>query len=499
MKWLNSLTTRTRLFFGLAAMVILLAGVIAAAYRGFSEGQKSQDRVQREMSFVLDLVELRNNFIGTRAAVLETLVSERSQWGRLLQDIRARSEENNQLMRQMLERARDDPALRAKVEEIATILDAYKKTRDNQQIPLLDQGKLDELKSLTLGVQEDRYGSIRAQTHNLQDERIAIVEGLMKDGQASTRNYGRAFLAIGLVGLLVALGLALFMNQIVAAREKVLEEIREAVAVLSSSTAEIVAATTQLASSAVEAASAVSETTTTVEEVRQTTQLSSKKAKEIADAGQHAAQVLQNGRQNVDESVAEMNHIREQMSAIGQTIMLLSEQSQAIGEITGTVNELAEQSNLLAVNAAIEAAKAGEQGKGFAVVAQEIKSMAEQSKQATAQVRNLLADIQKAIGNAVMAAEQASKVVESGVMQSGQAGESIRAAVEATVSAANASTQIAASSQQQLVGVDQVATAMENINQSSAQNAESTRQVETVAQNLHALGQKLRELIEAKV
>src|SRR5206468_6485887 len=88
--------------------------------------------------------------------------------------------------------------------------------------------------------------------------------------------------------------------------------------------------------------------------------------------------------------------IQTQMESIADSVVKLSEQGQAIGEIIATVNDLAEQSNLLAVNASIEAAKAGEQGKGFAVVAQEVKSLAEQSKQATAQVRNLLNDIQKA-------------------------------------------------------------------------------------------------------
>ncbi len=277
--------------------------------------------------------------------------------------------------------------------------------------------------------------------------------------------------------------------------ERVLQEAQEAVNVLSASASEILSVISQLASGATEAAAAVSETTTTVEEVRQTAQLANQKAKDIAGAGRNAAEVLQSGQRSVEAAVEEMNRIREQMGAIAQTIVTLSEQSQAIGEITGTVNELAEQSNLLAVNAAIEAAKAGEQGKGFAVVAQEIRSLAEQSKQATGQVRALLSEIQKAIGNAVMTTEQAGNVVDSGVTQSRQAGESIRTAVDATVEVARTSGQIVATSQQQLTGVDQVAIAMENINRASTQNAQSTKQVESVAQNLHELSQKLKQLV----
>jgi len=191
-----------------------------------------------------------------------------------------------------------------------------------------------------------------------------------------------------------------------------------------------------------------------------------------------------------------ISRIREQMELISESIVKLSEQSQAIGEIIAIVNDLTDQSNLLAVNAAIEAAKPGERGKGFGVVAQEIRSLAEQSKQATAQVRNILSEIQKATSAVVMATEQGSKAVESGVKQSAEVDESIRALADTIAEAAQAATQIAASSQQQLVGTDQVALAMESIKQASTQNVAGTKQAETAAHNLHELGQKLKQLVE---
>jgi len=128
------------------------------------------------------------------------------------------------------------------------------------------------------------------------------------------------------------------------------------------------------------------------------------------------------------------------MESIAESIVRLSEQSQAIGEIIATVNDLAEQSNLLAVNAAIEATKVGEQGKGFVVVAQEIKSLATQSKEATAQVRTLLGDIQKATSAAVLATEQGNKAVEAGVKQTAEAGDSIRLLADSVNEAAQAAT-----------------------------------------------------------
>jgi len=277
---------------------------------------------------------------------------------------------------------------------------------------------------------------------------------------------------------------------------RLMRETREAVDILATSASEILTATTQAASGAAEIAATIHQTTTTVEQVKQTAQLSTQKARHVSERAQEAVKVSQSGKQSVEEAMARMRRIREQMESIAESIIKLSEQGQAIGEIIATVNDLAEQSNLLAVNAAIEAAKAGEQGKGFAVVAQEVKSLAEQSKQATAQVRTILSDIQRATHAAVMAMEQGSKAVGVGMKKSTEAGESIRMLVESIEASAQAAVQIAASSQQQLVGMDQVALAMENVTRASAQNAASAKQVETAARNLHELGQKLKQLAE---
>jgi methyl-accepting chemotaxis protein len=191
-----------------------------------------------------------------------------------------------------------------------------------------------------------------------------------------------------------------------------------------------------------------------------------------------------------------MQRIRLQMEAIAASMMKLAEQSQAIGQIIATVEDLAAQSNLLAVNAAIEAAKAGEHGKGFGVVAQEVKSLAEQSRQATNQVRAILGDIQKATSAAVIATEEGGKAVEAGTQQTEIAGGSIQALSVSVNEAAQTATQIAASSQQQLVGMDQLAGAMENIRQTSTQNVASAKQLETAAGNLNRLGQRLKQMVE---
>ncbi|HUW69093.1 MAG TPA: methyl-accepting chemotaxis protein [bacterium] len=273
-------------------------------------------------------------------------------------------------------------------------------------------------------------------------------------------------------------------------------ELREGFGVLASSSTEILATVSQVAASAAETATAVSETSTTAEEVKQTAHVSNQKAMAVQESAQKASAVSEKGNEAVNDTLEGMNRIREQMESIAETVVHLSEQGQAIGEIIAVVNDLAEQSNLLAVNAAIEATRAGEFGKGFGVVAQEVKSLAEQSRQATTQVRTILMEVQKATSAAVLATEQGTKAVALGVKQAGDAGESIRALMNSVIEASQAATQIAASSQQQLVGMDQIALAIANIKQATTQNMSGTRQLEASATNLQELGVRLKVLVE---
>ncbi|MCK9375380.1 MAG: methyl-accepting chemotaxis protein [Syntrophobacterales bacterium] len=275
------------------------------------------------------------------------------------------------------------------------------------------------------------------------------------------------------------------------------KEVRGGVDVLASAASEIVAVTSQISSGAAEASTAVNQTTATVSEANQAAQLSTQKARYVSESAQKTDQIAQSGKKSMADLIAGMDQIRGQIESIAESVLRLSEHSQVIGEINDAVTNLAEQSNLLAVNAAIEAARAGEQGRGFAVVAQEIRNLAEQSKQATARIRGILSDIQKGMNAAVLATEQGTKAVESGVKQSAVAEASIRALSDSIAESAQAAIQILASTQQQLVGMDQVVSAMENIKQASAQNLSAAQQTESAAHDLHGVGGKLKQLVES--
>lgn len=180
---------------------------------------------------------------------------------------------------------------------------------------------------------------------------------------------------------------------------------------------------------------------------------------------------------------------------IGENTVELAEQTQSIGEIIATVNDIAEQTHLLALNAAIEASRAGEYGKGFAVVASEVKSLADQSKKATVQVRKMLGEIQKAAHGNVSVTQEGSRSMEHAVQAATAAGETIRRLTEAIENSAQTAAQITASANQQATGIVQVQRAMKNIDEVVHQTLTSTRQIEQAAHDLDSVGGSLKTLV----
>jgi methyl-accepting chemotaxis protein len=270
-------------------------------------------------------------------------------------------------------------------------------------------------------------------------------------------------------------------------------QIRETVSTMVSATTEIQAATIQQTASAVEQDTAVTQTVATVEELRATVNQTAQRAQAVADASRASIAVSRAGQAAVTDSVNGMQAIRQQVENIAENILVLSKRTQQIGEIIETVNGLAEQSKLLALNASIEAARAGEEGKGFAVVAMEVRQLADQSRDATARVRDILSEIQQATNTAVMVTEEGSKRAEAGTSLVERAGDAIRELSNTIEDSAQSAAQIAASTQQQINGMDQLTSAMSQIQQATSQTAISTQQTEQSISNLLALANQLEQ------
>ena len=285
------------------------------------------------------------------------------------------------------------------------------------------------------------------------------------------------------------------LENLVQRLNTILYEIKESTAILGSASNEIMATSAQVSASVIQTSSAVSQTSASIDEIKQTAKASSSRAIKTAQSTEHSLESSQKGIMALEDNMQGLNLIKDKMDLIASNIVELSEQSQLIGEIISTVEDIANQSNLLAVNASIEAVRAGENGKGFSVVAQELKNLAEQSKGGTLQVQKILTEIQKMSTTLVMVAEQGANAVSNGIEQAKNAKESISELNQSALEAARAGKQIAASYEQELAGMEQISGAMSSVKEAMGQNTDSIRQVEESARNLNTLSQKLSSIL----
>lgn len=284
-----------------------------------------------------------------------------------------------------------------------------------------------------------------------------------------------------------------------AQRQKVMElidQVREAARELNTAATEILAASTQQATGASQQSAAIAQTSVTTDEVRAITEQTMALVQAVDDSSQRALEVSKTGQTAVQETISSMDQIKEKVEGIAENVLALSEQTQQIGEIINTVGDLASQSNMLALNASVEAARAGEHGKGFSVVAAEVRSLAEQSRQATLQVKAIIDAIQRATNATVMATEEGNKGVDAGLQRVIQARQAIESLGNAVNDNAEIARQVVSGGRQQQAGMEQIAVAIQNINQATNQNLVSTRQTEKAAQNLNELARKLNTVVE---
>jgi methyl-accepting chemotaxis protein len=286
------------------------------------------------------------------------------------------------------------------------------------------------------------------------------------------------------------------LNDTISRLQRMIVRIREAAGNLSAAAADIMSTTAQQVSSANEQSASVSQATASVDEIRTIAAQLVSRAQMVAETAQRTIEISRTGQEVAEQAIAGMAGIKARVDVIDENILALSDRTNQIGKIIDTVNTLASQSNMLALNAAVEAARAGEHGKGFAVVAEEVRSLAERSRKATAQVQEILSDIQGATNKTAMATEEGKKGVDAGVDLVAQMDQAIEQLSVTIDESAQAAMQMVAGGQQQTSGMDQIAMVMQSINEATLQSLDSTRQTEQTVQSLNELARELTAAVE---
>jgi|SRR5271165_1269932 len=221
----------------------------------------------------------------------------------------------------------------------------------------------------------------------------------------------------------------------------------------------------------------------------------SENSNRAADASRQAANTAHEGGEIVEESLAKMRAIAESVGATAQRVEKLGKSTDQIGRIIGVIDDIADQTNLLALNAAIEAARAGEQGRGFAVVADEVRKLAERTTSATKEVAQMVESIQSETRNAVAAMQNGTEQVQNGVQTTARAGDSLRQIIQMSEQVGEMVAHIATAATEQSSATEQVNQNVEQITRLVNESAAGAQQSAKACQDLSRLALELRKTV----
>ena len=325
------------------------------------------------------------------------------------------------------------------------------------------------------------------------DALVSREERLMEEAKTASTEAAQSAIAVvigmAVIAVLLAVGIALVLTRTLT------RQIGGAVQHVQSSSAELQSAANQQVTGARESATAMNEITTTISELLATARQIAESAQRVAHIAEETAKAAKAGDQTLQKTRESVAGIKRQVDLIVTHMLDLGKKSQQIGGILEIINELAEQTNILAINATIEAAGAGDAGKRFAVVADEIRKLADRVGGSTNEIRALVEDVRAAVNATVMTTEGGTKAVDAGTRQFVEVTASLEQITGLVGTTTQAAREIELSTKQQSTAVEQVNMAISNVAQATKETEASSNQTLQTATLLSGLSRDLTRFI----
>jgi len=284
-------------------------------------------------------------------------------------------------------------------------------------------------------------------------------------------------------------------NKAVSNMGNLLSQVTEAVQATASASNEISSSSEEMAAGAQEQSSQTTEVAGAVEQMTKTIMETTKNASTASEAAKNSGIIAKEGGRVVTETIEGMNRVAQVVKQSAEMVHTLGKNSDQIGEIVQVIDDIADQTNLLALNAAIEAARAGEQGRGFAVVADEVRKLAERTTKATKEIASMIKQIQKDTEGAVQSMNQGTNEVARGKELANKAGDSLREIIAGADEVVDMVTQVAAANEEQSSAAEQISKNIEGISNVTQESAAGVQQIARAAEDLNRLTINLQELV----
>ncbi len=277
---------------------------------------------------------------------------------------------------------------------------------------------------------------------------------------------------------------------------RMVASVKEAIQQLSTNANELMAISTQQASGAAQQAAAVQQATTTSEEIAATAKQVSDNAGRVETLASQANSASLSGQQAVSTAISGMEQLKGQVMSIAEAMLQLGENSQKIGGIIDIIDEISDQTNLLSLNAAIEAAGAGEAGKRFSIVANEVRRLADRTAEATNQVKALITQIQQSTNSTIMLTEEGTKGVDAANALVANISQTLEKITRSIAETSEAASEIKLMTQQQTTASEQMAETVAEVRDVASQVAVSSQETTQAITELTGLAERLQDLVE---